>query len=234
MEEIDLSAFQITPFGFIIIGIYSFGIWVIALVFSRIFASFRKRWWILGPPTLAMIALPWGEEIWIASRFKEACSDAGVKVYRQVEVDGFYDSTMRSGYSLIREKGFAFMEHPSNKKGKVDHIEIEHGEWVTKTIDQPSARYHFKHFYQPKPFQNWVSIGWRIDKIQYEVIDTETDEVLGVDVRIKRYPSFAESLWLRFFDPRGVGCSGPLDTSKKHSRTGILYDHVIIPKKVFD
>lgn len=158
MEAARLSAFQITPFGIVIIGIYSFGIWLIAIVLGRAFATFRKRWWTLGPPMLAMMALPWADEAWIASRFQEACEGAGVKVYRQVEAAGFYDSTMRSGYSIIMENEFAFMEHPSNKKGKVDHIEIEYGEWVTKTMDQPSARYHFKHSYQPKPMRYWASM----------------------------------------------------------------------------
>lgn len=231
MEATLLSAFQITPFGLIIIGIYSLVIWVVAVVLSRVLASFRRRWWILGPPALAMMMLPWCEEIWIAWHFKQACKSAGAKVYRQVEADGFYDSTMRSGYSLIREKGFAFMEHPSNKRGKVDHIEIENGDWKTVTMDQPSARYHFKYSYQPKPFQHDIPIGWKIDKIQYEIIDSKTGGLLGAEARIKRYPNFAESLWLRFFGPGSIGCSGPLDGSAKHSRPSLLYDRVIISKK---
>ena len=123
------------------------------------------------------------------------------------------------------------MEHPSDQRKRIDHIEMEHGQWKRTTIDQPKARYHFKYSYQPKPFHYEASIGWKIEKLQYEVVDNETGEILGVDARITRYPNFSESLWLRFFGPGNAGCSGPLDASIEQSRAGPVYEKVLIPKK---
>ena len=90
---------------------------------------------------IVVIVLPWIDEIWIAYHFHEACKDAGIHVSRQVNVDGFYDDAIRSGYSIINRYGYGFMEHRSKKTGKVDHITKNNGQWKKETIDKPTARY---------------------------------------------------------------------------------------------
>jgi len=79
------------------------------------------------------MALPWAEETWIAWHFNETCKEAGVKVYRQVEVDGFYDGTMGTGYSFIEDYGFRFMEEKTSD-GKIAHTEKPEGQWKTTIL----------------------------------------------------------------------------------------------------
>lgn len=204
-----MSAFQITPFGIVIIAAYSFAIGVIALVLSRLLKSLRWRWWLLAPPALLLMALPWAEEAWIAWHFNEACKEAGVKVYRQVDVEGFYDSTMRSGYERIRDGGFGFMEHPSNEAGKVDHIERVQEEWKKKILDRPSARYQLKYTYQPSKNSHEEPIGWKLEKVERQVIDSQTGEILGRQIHVNRGFPIYEALWAQFFGGAILTCPGP-------------------------
>ena len=67
----------------------------------KLLRKFRWKWIVVAPLTVVLLTAPWAEEYWIASHFEQACQDAGVHVYKQVEVDGFYDGTMGSGYELI-------------------------------------------------------------------------------------------------------------------------------------
>lgn len=226
-----MSGFQISPFGIVIIALYSFAIGTAALVLSSLLKNLRWRWWVLAPPALLLMALPWAEEAWIAWHFKEACKDAGVKVYKQVEVEGFYDSIMQSGYELVRDKGYRFMEHPSDNGKTVDQIKFVQGEWQKTPLDHPQARYQYKYSYQTTPHRYEEPIGWKLEKLEYQVIDRETGEVLGRDTRITRLPNYMELLWLRFFGPANLGCSGPLNQPERQKRAGLIYEYVLIPKK---
>lgn len=241
-----MSAFQITLFGIVTIGIYSFGIWLIAIVLSRAFATFRRRWWILGPPMVAMMALPWAEEIWIASNFMEACKGAGVTVYRQVEVEGYLDRTDTLKRESIRvgpqfnanptqqaefeKRGYRFVEQ-SLDDGSARHLERE-GDRVMVTIREiPEARYEIKHHFQPRRYHNDEPIGWKITKNEFQAADRKTGEILGKDTTIKRYPNYAESLWLRYFGTGMVLCYTPLSDGNKIKRIGSIEKYVFIPKK---
>lgn len=240
-----MSAFQITPFGVVIIAVYSFAIGIAALVLSRLLKNFRWRWWLLAPPALLLMALPWAEEAWIAWHFNEACKEAGVKVYRQVEVEGYvYDLSRDSRSSTnpglwkldansleaFDREGYRFRENML-KDGGVLHVE-RHPEGLMATLlDKPTARYVFKHAYEPVPFRYEEPIGWKLEKFEYEVIDRETGEILGRDTRVTRFPNHMELLWLRYFGPANLGCSGPLDQPEKQKRTGLIYNYVLIPKK---
>ena len=99
------------------------------------------------------------------------------------------------------------------------------------TLEHPEARYVFKYAYQPTPHRHEELVAWKLEKTQYEVMDLQTGEVIGSDTRITRYPSVMEMLWLRYFGPANVGCSGPLDQPDKQKRKGLIYDYVLIPKK---
>lgn len=226
-----MSAFQISIFGIVIITAYSFAIVAVVLVLNRLLKNFRWRWWLLALPALVLMVLPWAEEAWIAWHFNEACRDAGIKVSRQVEAEGFYDSTMRSGYELIRDRKFRFMEHPSTEAGKIDHIEFKDGQWTKMTLEHPKARYVFQYAYRPTLHRYEEPVGWKLERTQFEVRDIQTGEVLGSDTRITRYPNSMELLWLRFFGPANVGCSGPLDEPEKQKRKGLIYDYVLTTKK---
>lgn len=242
-----MSAFQITPFGIVIIAAYSFAIGVIALVLSRLLKSLRWRWWLLAPPALLLMALPWAEEAWIAWHFNEACKEAGVKVYRQVEVEGYLDSTNSYDRQSVtvgpqfnenptqqagfEERGFRFLEQ-SLTDGGARHLERT-GDRVMVTINnEPKARYQVKYHYQPTRHRYEEPIGWKLEKLEYQLVDRETGEVLGRDTRITRFPNYMELLWLRYFGPANVRCSGPLNDLEKQKRTGLIYDYVLIPTKL--
>ena len=90
-------------------------------------------------------------------------------------------------------------------------------------LDHPQARYHYK-FLDPR---QEIPIGRRLKKFGDQVIDSETNEVLGSDTRFVRYPNLAETLWLQYFGPAALSCSGPLDAPEKQKRTGLIYDYVL-------
>lgn len=223
---------EISVIGLLIITFYSaLVLVVVALPLRKLLAESRWKWAVIAPPVFALLALPWAEEIWIAWHFNQLCKGAGVHVVRQVEVDGFYDSTLRSGYELIRDRGYRFMEHPSLQPGKIGHVERVDNQWKETVIDRPTARYHYKYAYQPTPHQYEEPVGWKIYKTETQVIDAETDEVLGRDTRYTRYSNAFEWLWVRLLGYGTTGCSGPHDQPEKGKRVGQIYQYVLMPKK---
>lgn len=203
-----MNAFQITPFGIVIIASYSFAIGAFALVISRLLKNLHWRRWLLAPPMLFLLALPWAEEAWIAWHFNEACKEAGVKVFRQLEVDGFYDGTIGTGYSFIEDYGFKFMEEKTND-GKIAHTERPDGQWKTTILEKPTARYHVTYAYHPRPHVYEEPIGWRLEKIERRIVDSQTGEILGRNVVIKRWASMADALWAQFIGSTLRTCPSP-------------------------
>lgn len=203
-----MSAFQISPIGIAIIAAYSFLIGIVARFLSRQMKDIRWRWWLLAPPALLLMALPWAEEAWIAWHFNEACKEAGVKVYRQVEVEGFYDGTIGTGYSFIEDYGFKFMEEKS-RDGKIAHTERPDGQWKTTILEKPSARYHVIYAYQPRPHVYEQPIGRKLEKTESLVVDSQTGEILGRDVLVKRWASIADALWAQFIGSTLRTCPNP-------------------------
>ena len=139
--------------------------------------------------------------------FKEACKDAGVKVYRQVTVEGFYGSTQPTAYLYI-EEGFRFMEHLEND-GKILHLERPGGVWQKKFLDTPSARYHVKYAYQPTGFGHQEPVGWKLYKLESQVIDSQTGEVLGRETNFKRIFPTHEALLAALLGPPIKWCPSP-------------------------
>jgi hypothetical protein len=201
-----MNSLMITPIGIGIIGIYSAIVGVVLLwPLFRLLRNSRWKLWIVSIVGLPILAAPWAEEAWIAWHFNEACKDAGVKVYRQVEVDGFYDDTMPSGYELIARYGYKFMEHRTDD-GKVKHIEKFADQWQIAIVDRPTARYHFKHAYQPTRNNTEESIGWKLLRAGTLVVDSQTNDVVGRSISYIRLPSVADWQWIRFFGGGGHSC----------------------------
>lgn len=224
-------SWMLTPIGIGLIGVYSAIVCgVILWPLSRLLRNSHWKRWIVSIVGFPLLAAPWAEEAWIAWHFNQACKDAGVKVVRQVAVEGFYDSTMRSGYALVRDNGYVFMEHPSDEPGRVDRVERIGGEWRKAVLDRPQARYHYKYL---DPRQE-IPIGRRLEKFGRQIIDSETNEIVGSDTQFKRYPSTADALWLGLFGPSLLICKGsapkppaPLSPELRYS----LHHYVLIPKK---
>jgi hypothetical protein len=144
-----------------------------------------RRWeraWILMLPLFALLLiLPWAEELLIAWNFGQLCKkDAGIFVYHKVQVDGFYDSTMRSGYENIDRVGYRFMEQPSRDKAKIEHIEKSNDVWKVTILDRPTARYQYVWTDQDTPMSH------KVDRIERAVLDAELNQQLARDTKYRR------------------------------------------------
>lgn len=227
MMSFDMSAVGIT-LTILLAGILAaggFGLWVLLG---------RRHWlaWAIGAVVGGLASVPLIEEVVIATRFERLCRDAGVHVVKTVEVKGFYDATMRSGYELIERGDYKFMEHRSKTLEKIERVERVAGGWKVTVLDRPTARYHYKHAYQPTPYRTEEALGWKILKSETIVLDSITGETLGRDTRFVRSPSVADGLWIHFLDHGRSGCSGPLNDPTRQSRTGLLYKYVLIPENL--
>lgn len=183
----------------------------------------RWRWWLLAPLAVLLMALPWAEETWIAWHFTEACKEAGVKVYRQVEVEGYVDDSSRSSrksaspgmwkldagslYSFDRA-GYRFIENMLDDGG-VLRVE-RHDEGLLATLlDSPTGRYHLRYTYQPTSLSHEELVGWKLKKLERQVVDSQTGEILGRDVTVKRWAPMADALWAQFIGSTLRMCTGP-------------------------
>ena len=156
-----------------------------------------KAWkplWLLAIPALAYLAVaPMWEEFGIAYTFGQLCKkDAGIFVYKTVEVDGFYDATRpttaepwskKSGEELDA-RGYKFYEMPvPDFKGgpaKIAHLEKVNSAWTTTLLDQPTARYRYAMTHMDTP------MGHKVKKIERVVDDRQTMEVLARETKYKR------------------------------------------------
>ena len=217
-----MNSLMITPIGIGIIGIYS-AIICVALLWPlfRLLRNSRWKLWIVSIVGFPLLAAPWAEEAWIAWHFNEACKDAGVKVYRQVEVDGYLDSlspqkrrSVDSGsYPTPRkvdfeEGGYRYHEETLTDGG-VSHHERVGDQILVSILDKPRARYLLRYAYQPEPSVHEEPIGWRLEKVERQVVDRETGEILGREIFIKRWAPIADALWAQFIGSTLTICPGP-------------------------
>ena len=231
---------EISVIGLLIIAFYSaLVLVVVALPLRKLLSEYRWKWAVIAPPVFALLALPWAEEIWIAWHFNQLCKGAGVHVARRVVVEGFVDDTSRSSrvglkpgllnfdsnsLAAFDKAGYRYREHMLIDGG-VWHVERKPDGVYGSVLDRPAARYHYKYAYQPTPHQYEEPVGWKIYKTETQVIDAETDEVLGRDTRYTRYSNAFEWLWVRLLGYGTTGCSGPHDQPEKGKRVGqILTD----------
>lgn len=221
-----MSNFQITPIGVAIIGIYSAIVWfVLVWPISRMLKTSRLRWPIAWLVAIPLLAAPWAEEAWIAWHFGEACKDAGVTVYRQVEVEGYASGLnkhyVKNSISLgelfnqdptqlasFEKQGFRFYEDLL-ADGGARHLERTGGRVMVTIRDIPEARYHYKYAYQPEPSIIEEPIGWKLEKIERQVVDSQTGEILGRDISIHRGAPIADALWAQFVGNSMTICPGP-------------------------
>jgi hypothetical protein len=206
--------------GIPVIIIYS---WLVLLVFYLFECLLRRwfsrwRWVLLVPPVLALLSLPWVEEAWIAWHFDKECQDAGVKIYRQVEVEGYarndsYENTGRSSISTgplfaqnpsqqadFEKDGFRFVEYLL-ADGSARHLEREGDRVVVSIRDKPEARYYYEHTYRKGKYSIEEPIGWQLHKIELRVVDSQTGEILGRKTTIRRVLSIHDALLAGLFGP---------------------------------
>jgi hypothetical protein len=229
--------YQISNVGVGIILAYSalvllFVIWPLAGMLRKL----RWKWEVLGPVALVLLAAPWAEEYWIAKNFYEACQNAGVHVYKKVEVEGFVDDTSRcdrdgikpgywnfDGKSLADwdSRGYRFQENML-KDGGVVHLERTSQGLEASLLDHPTARYHYKHAYQPTPYETEEQIGWKLEKLETVVVDSETGEIIGRDTKYRRTVNIAEGSGRLYWGLAQTTCEGEIPKDP-------LYKYVLIP-----
>ena len=222
--------YYISVFSVVLLGlIYVVGTAVLAWLWY----SLRKwkRAWMLMVPLFALLYIsPVAEELWIAWNFEQLCKkDAGIFVYKTVEVEGFYDATRSThdgpptDQSIVEfeQSGYRFYERRFGDTGKVVHIEKTNGVWVPTVLDHPSARYHYKWPHMNTPWMH------KVTKIERVVIDSETGEILG------RYLDYTrEAPW--FF----IGLDRPLmfckeaENDARKRGTGFSPNMVLLPTQL--
>jgi len=232
---------QFGLFDYLIIAVI-YALAATALFFGWLWLRRWRSWrLVIVPVALVALIAPWADEVWIAWRFGQLCKDAGVHVYRKVETDGYYDATT-TGWSKsevvtdprqitdYENSGFRFRERNTSVSGhapgKISHLEkYPDGTWRITVIDRPMARYHYK-FADPR---QEVPAGFKIEKMEWQVTDSQNGEVIGRETRFNRYPGWAQSLWIKHFGNGGITCEGsaPQPPTLRH----LLYHYVLVPER---
>lgn len=189
------------------------------LALVRLSRGLSGRKIILAVGALALIALPIGEELWIAWKFGQACKHAGLSIYKKVQVDGFYDDTAH-WWRQLSESKFAFVEsrdplHQSLWRAERTGNEIRHFK-----IDRPTARYHFT-----RP-HNHTPVAHKVRMFEYLVRDVHANEILAREQTYAR-----EAPWYsRFFDRRTLFC--PVSGEHGQNIRATIYELALQPNTV--
>jgi hypothetical protein len=154
---------------------------------------YKRAWLAMTPFFMLLYAAPVAEEFWIAWNFGRLCAkDAGIFVYKTVEVEGFYDATRptlpeprtKQGAQDLDRGGYRFYEmvFPDLKGGpsKVVRLEKRNGLWNATVLDQPTARYHYRAPHMNTPMTH------KVDKIERVVEDTRGHELLARETKYRR------------------------------------------------
>ena len=109
----EMRFFPWSPFSWLILGpLYLGGAAVIAFVCWLLAKTWKPAWLPAIPLLLVLAVAPLWEELGIAYNFGKLCKkDAGIFVYKTVEVEGFYDDTGGT-MGLVRDGGYQWAEGP--------------------------------------------------------------------------------------------------------------------------
>jgi len=232
---------QFSIIGYAVIALFYFA--CAGLLLTLWFDRGRFRW--VRPMLVVVVpivlVLPWAEEVWIAWNFANLCEGAGVHVKQKIEVDGFFNATTTGParpeiitdpqrIASYESKGFRFVERKAGygPDAKVSHVEKNgDGQWHVTILEVPQARYYYRYS-SPRPE---VPVMWKIEKIEQQVVDSETGEIIATDKVFMRFPDTIEWQWVRFFGTGMLICRGPLDEPEKQKRIGQLFEYVFVPKE---
>ncbi|HZP87588.1 MAG TPA: hypothetical protein VFB54_12285 [Burkholderiales bacterium] len=190
----------------VLVPIYLVGAAFLTWYGRRVKARRPDAWKVMLPLSLLVYIAPIGEELWIAGNFAYLCSkDAGIFVYKTVEVEGFYDATRptHSGppspqtRDELEAGGYRFYEMPfpdrTGRPARIVHLEKKEGEWVSAVLDYPTATYQYRRVHLNTP------VAQKIGKLERLVIHVDGEEVLGRSIDYSRRPP-----WFL------IGLDGPL------------------------
>ena len=124
-----VSIFSIVPLG-IAYAILALVYWGVV----RLTRGIAMRAVVLSVTGVVFLLLPGGEELWIAWNFGQACKEAGTFIHKKVQVDGFYDSTMRSAYENTKPGRYRFVEHATEDREGVERVERADAEMRARAL----------------------------------------------------------------------------------------------------
>jgi len=228
----------VTGIGTFIVVCYSTLILAAVALCYFLMRGWRWKWVAIAPMLLGVGWLayaPNAEERDIKTRFAELCKDAGVKIVRKVEVDGFYDDTIPNGLEVVspqgaavyEKQGFRFYEYrfSRNAYGKqilnpelrVVRYEKERDKWTGTLLKEPLARYHFTRL------RYGEAVGYKISATEYAIIDSQTGETVAREIKYTSWPNQVDLWWMSMLGNPARVC--PVNRPKR------LTDDVFIAMK---
>jgi hypothetical protein len=115
----------------------------LALTFALIERKTRgrpgRKPWLIGLAVVILL-LPISEELWIAWNFGQACKEAGTFIHKKVQVEGFYDSTMRSAYENTKPGRYRFVEHATEDRKGYERVTVTGAEDLKRAMDWYASR----------------------------------------------------------------------------------------------
>jgi hypothetical protein len=163
--------YYVSLFSLILLGlIYVFG----TMFLVWLGKTLRKRWdgaWKLMVPLFALLYIgPIAEEPWIAWNFGQLCKkDAGIFVYKTVEVDGFYNGTGAT-LDLVRPGNYKFIEADDEDGKGAKRLEFGDEKWRRAAI----ARYEQQNPGKSAADQKYIRVDME-EKTQALVYPTQGD-----------------------------------------------------------
>jgi len=152
---------------------------------------------------LLAYAIPLGDVTVHSMAMAKVCPNAGLHVYKQVKVDGYFDPSASD--QILDLYPYQFIEYTRpGARERIIHVERSQDKRTIKsTLDTPAARYEIKYE------------GWGINKdlgvsvLRDSVINRNTNEVLGERLLFNPIPGWLDRvLVLRWFGGAIQGCHG--------------------------
>jgi len=173
--------YYISIFSVVFLGlIYLIGTGLLAWIGLWLRKRWKRAWTVMVPLFLLLYIAPIGEEFWIAWNFGRLCKkDAGLFVYKTVEVEGFYDDTIHWWRQLAESK-YQFMESRDNTYGGLYRVERDGSGVRHFKIERPTARYHYRWPHMDTPMRH------KVEKIERIVVDSQTGETLARETKYRR------------------------------------------------
>ncbi len=210
--------YYISIFSVMLLGIiYLVGTGLLVWIGLWLRKRWKKAWMVMVPLFLLLYAGPVAEEFWIAWNFGKLCNkDAGIFVYKTVEVDGFYDDTTH-WWRQLSESEYKFVESRDNTYGGLYRVERDGKALRHFKIEQPSAKHHYEK-------DSGVRVTHKVYRQSSTVEEIPTHLILG---RYIRYSRQAPWFFIGLDDP-GFGCDGP-DGGPNTKHSFLIYREILKP-----
>jgi len=121
---------------FLLLVIWFIGTGLLAWFGSWLRKRMKHAWVVMVPLFLLLYIGPIAEELLISRNFGQLCKkDAGIFIYKTVEVEGFYDSTGGS-FELLRSGKYRWLEGPSRDGKGVSHTALGDDKFTREAISK--------------------------------------------------------------------------------------------------